>query len=48
MSDDTDRIEKQIEELRRELASEQDELCKRRNAETADERVKRDAVQPRP
>lgn len=41
MSEETDRIEKRIEELRRELSFEQDRLAVQHNIEFANERVYR-------
>lgn len=48
MSEETDRIEKRIEELRRELSFEQDRLAVQHNIEFANERVYRVVPSQRP
>jgi hypothetical protein len=48
MSEETDRIEKRIEELRRELSFEQDRLAIQHNIEFANERVYRVVPARRP
>jgi hypothetical protein len=48
MSEETDRIEKRIEELRRELSVEQDRLAVQHNIEFANERVYRVVPSQRP